>query len=282
LEAIRSIILGIVQGITEFFPVSSSGHIGIIPFFFNWPSTSLYFTIVVHFATLASLFTIFFWDIIHIVKSFFKGLFLSNHRNDKDFKLALYIIIGSIPAAVIGIFLEDHLEDFFARPIYIALFLLLTAAILFFLEKIGARMEEKKTHTKKIATFTYLIALIVGIAQAIAIFPGVSRSGATISTARLFGIKREECVRFSFLLSIPIIFGSFLFSTIKSFTEIISADIRTIASLVLGFLFAYGAGVFAIKFLMKYTRKRNLNIFAIYCVCLSVIILIVYFIRTYR
>lgn len=280
MEAIRSIILGIIQGVTEFFPVSSSGHIGIVPFFFNWPPTSLYFTIVVHFATLASLVTIFFKDIIHIIKGFFKGLFIKKHRSDSDFKLALYIIIGSVPAAVVGLLLESYLEDFFSRPVYIALFLLFTAAVLFFLEKIGARMEQKRIITKKIAAFTYLIAFIVGIGQAIAIFPGVSRSGVTISTARLFGIKREECVRFSFLLSIPIIFGSFLFSTIKSFDEIVSGSIHIVIGLLLGFLFAYGAGVFAIKFLMKYTQKRNLNLFAIYCVCLSVIIFIIYFIRS--
>jgi undecaprenyl-diphosphatase len=115
---------------------------------------------------------------------------------------------------------------------------------------------------------------VIGVGQAIAILPGISRSGSTISFARLFGIKREECVRFSMLLSIPITFGAFVLETYKSYNEVLSLDVHATINIVVGFVFAYITGLFAIKFLLKFTKLRNLNFFAIYCIVISIIVIV--------
>jgi undecaprenyl-diphosphatase len=283
LEIVKSIVLGLIQGLTEFFPVSSSGHLVIFPYFFKWETPSIMFAVTLHFATLVALVTVLYKEIWQIIKIFFTGIFIKKYRQDRNFKTAVYIIISSIPAALAGYLLNNYIESFFSKPIYVAFFLLITAIILIIFEYIGRKNEEKNAakneNTKKI---NWLVALFVGIGQAVAILPGISRSGATISFARIFGVKREEAVRFSFLISIPVIFGSFVFEFAKSIKNSgvsISHDFISIISIILGFIFAYLSGLIAIKFLTKFSAKRNLNIFAVYCVLLSIIFFIVYFIR---
>ncbi|MCL6087551.1 MAG: undecaprenyl-diphosphate phosphatase [Actinobacteria bacterium] len=283
MEIFKSVVLGIIQGLTEFFPVSSSGHLVIFPYFFKWQEPSIYFTVTLHFATLAALLTVLYRDAWLIIKNFFLGLFIKKYREDSGFKLALHIIIASIPAAVIGYLFNDFIETFFSKPIFSAAFLILTAAILILFEFIGKKNESKYSSiTGQDKKINYLTALIIGISQAVAIFPGISRSGSTISSARIFGVKREDAVRFSFLISIPVIFGSFVFEMAKGFKNSgikISHDNIALIAVIAGFIFAYLSGLFAVKFLLKFSIKRNLNIFAVYCVILSIIFFVVYFIR---
>ncbi|MHB1347071.1 MAG: undecaprenyl-diphosphate phosphatase [Candidatus Humimicrobiaceae bacterium] len=283
MEIIKSIILGLIQGFTEFFPVSSSGHLIIFPYFFKWDSPSIIFAVTLHFATLLALLTILYRQIWHIIRNFFKGIFIRQYRQENDFKLAVYIIISSIPAAAAGYFFNDYVESLFSNPVFAAIFLLITAAILISFEYIGKKNEERIARTGKGSKkINSLIALFIGLGQAVSILPGISRSGTTISTARLFGVKREEAVRFSFLISIPVIFGSFVFELAKSAknAEIsVSGGFIAIISVVLGFIFAYLSGLIAIKFLTKFSAKRNLNIFAVYCVLLAIVFFIVYLIR---
>ncbi|MEI7616494.1 MAG: undecaprenyl-diphosphate phosphatase [Actinomycetota bacterium] len=283
MEILKSIVLGMIQGLTEFFPVSSSGHLVIFPYFFNWQSPSIYFSVTLHFATLLALVTVLYKEIWLIIKNFFKGIFIKKYRKEQYFKLGLYIIISSVPAALVGYIFNDYIESFFSKPMYAAFFLLITAAVLIVFEYAGRKNGEKyalkNENSKKI---NWLVALIVGISQAVAILPGASRSGLTISSARIFGIKREEAVRFSFLISIPVIFGSFVFEFakgIKNSDILISHDLISIISVLTGCIFAYLSGLVAIKFLTKFSAKRNLNVFAVYCVLLSVIFFVVYFIR---
>jgi len=272
LNILQSIILGIIQGITEFFPISSSGHLVAIPLFFGWDYPPLYFTVTVHFATLLAVLTVFCRDIVRIIKAVVSGLFKKKCRETYDFKIGLFIIIATIPAALAGYFLDDLFEGFFSNPLAVAGFLLLTAFVLWGSEMIGKRAVRR-------TEFGFISALTVGIGQALAIFPGISRSGTTISFARFFGIKREEAVRFSFLLSIPIILGSFLFEMSRSAGEVFGAGSGVLWSLTAGFISAYIAGYFAIKYLLYLVRRKNLNIFALYCICLSAAIFIFYIIK---
>jgi undecaprenyl-diphosphatase len=283
MEIVKSIVLGLIQGFTEFFPVSSSGHLVIFPYFFKWEAPSIFFAVLLHFATLIALVTVLYKEIWLIIKNFFAGIFVKKYRKDQNFKLAVFIIIASIPAALAGYLLNDYIESFFSKPVYVAFFLLVTAAILIVFEYIGKKNEEKNVvKNENHKRINWLVALFVGIGQAVAILPGISRSGATISSARIFGVKREESVRFSFLISIPVIFGSFVFELakgIKNSSILISNNFISIISVILGFIFAYLSGLIAIKFLTKFSAKRNLNIFAVYCILLSIIFFIVYFIR---
>jgi len=276
LEILQSIVLGIIQGLSEFFPISSSGHLVLIPFFFRWDYSTILFTVTVHLGTLVALLTVYFKDVLSIIKFFLLGLFRPAYRKEGQFKTAVFIIVASIPAVIVGFFIESKIESILSSPLIAASALLFTALVLFIGEKVGNKLENTKGKPKN---FNYIIALVVGFGQAIAIIPGISRSGTTISFSRIFGIKREESVRFSFLLSIPIILGSFLFELVKSFGEIKIGGLQTIVSLIAGFIFSYIAGIFAIKFMLRITRNKNLNFFAIYCVLLSITVFIFYFLR---
>jgi len=266
LSILQSIVLGIIQGIAEFFPISSSGHLVVIPFFFGWDYPPLYFTVTVHFATLLAVITVFYRDIYRIIKAVAMGILTY------DFKIGIFIIAATVPGALAGYFLDDLFGGFFSNPLAVAGFLLLTAFILWGSEKMGKRTASK-------TEFGFLSALIVGIGQALAIFPGISRSGTTISFARFFGIKRREAVRFSFLLSIPIILGSFLFEISRSSDVVFGSGAIVLWSLIAGLVSAYLAGYFAIRYLMYLVRKKNLNVFALYCICLSAAIFIFYIIK---
>ena len=287
METLKAIILGIVQGCTEFFPVSSSGHLVFIPFLFNWDYIPVYYTVTLHFATLLALLAVFYREAWRIIRAFFRGIFLRSERKSSYFKLSIFIIIATIPAALVGYFLNDYIEDFFSRPFFVGVFLLFTALFLFGGEILGKRIEGKiagsRDKTGKVydpkRKFNYLISLVTGIGQAIAIFPGISRSGATISFARSFGIKREECVRFSMILSIPVISGAFIFEFTRSAGIIFTQDRTVILNMVLSFVFAFISGFLSIKFLIRIARRRNLNFFAIYCIVIAIIIFILTAIR---
>ena len=272
MSILQSIVLGLIQGITEFFPISSSGHLVIIPYFSGWDYPPLYFTVTVHFATLLAVLTVLHRDAWRIIRGFVLGLFKKKWRKSADFKMGLYIIIATIPAVLMGLFLNDLIESIFSKPLVVAVFLLVTAFILWGGEYRGRKVKQNKS-------LTYISSLASGIGQALAVFPGTSRSGATISFARFFGIKREAAVKFSFLLSIPIILGSFVFELSRSSSSVFSGGENTVLILFTGLVSAYLAGFFAIKYLLYLTKKKNLNIFAIYCICLSIAIFVFYIVN---
>ncbi len=272
MNILQSIVLGLIQGVTEFFPISSSGHLVIIPYFSGWDYPPLYFTVTVHFATLLAVLTVLYRDAWRIMRGFVLGLFRRKWRESTDFKLGLYIIIATIPAVLVGLFLNDLIESIFSKPLVVAVFLLVTAFILWGGEYRGRKVKQKKS-------LTYLSSLASGIGQALAVFPGISRAGATISFARFFGVKREEAVRFSFLLSIPIILGSFVFELSRSAGTVLGGGENTVWVLFAGLVSAYLSGFFAIKYLLYLTKKKNLNIFAVYCICLSIAIFVFYIIN---
>lgn len=265
---IQSIILGIIQGITEFLPISSSAHLVLVPYFLNWdiPVEQVFpFDVLVQLGTLLAVIVYFFKDLIHIIKAFLAGLQDQKVRTTLDFRLGLYIIIGTLPAGVIGFLLDDLVEAAFNSPPLTGIFLLVTAGILFIAELLGKR-------NRSISHMRWQDALIIGFGQALAIFPGISRSGATISTGLLRNLDRKTAASFSFLLSIPIFIAAGLLSALDLFEMSNLSEFLPI--LLVGFITAAIFGYLSIHWLLKFLAKRSLKPFAIYCLILGIFTLL--------
>ena len=256
MDIIDAIILGIIQGLTEFLPVSSSGHLELGKAILgadSLPEESLLFTVVLHFATALSTLIVFRKDVIEI----FKGLFQFKWNEETQFSMK--IIISMIPAALVGFFLEDFLEVFFDGAIIIVGIMLLITAILLYLADLA------KTTDKGVS---YRSAFAIGMAQAVAILPGISRSGATISAAVLLGVDKTKSARFSFLMVVPLILG-------KMAKDILSGEINfegeQAVAMGVGFLAAFIAGLAACTWMIKLVRQSKLTYFAIYCLVVGLI-----------
>ncbi|WJI10571.1 undecaprenyl-diphosphate phosphatase [Methanobacterium sp. CWC-01] len=269
MNIIQALILGMVQGLTEFLPISSSAHLVIVPELLGVES-SLAFDTLLHVGTLIAVISYFRSDVIAMIKAFFssladipRGRFKEEIRNDQFKRLAWLILVGTIPAGLMGILLKDFFESLFSSVSAVGFFLLITGFILWGVE----RMPRGEKKTKEIS---FTNSLIVGIAQGCAIAPGISRSGATIATSLYLGFDREMAARFSFLLSIPAILGAALIQ-LKDLTA--GFDISTgsfVGGLISAMIFSY----LAIKFLMGYIKKHSLVIFAYYCWTVGIITLI--------
>ncbi len=244
----QAILLAVVQSLTEFIPVSSSAHLVILPHILKIPQPSLFLDVSLHFGTLLSLLVYFRQQIFELLK---KG---SPSRG-----LLKYLLVATLPAAIAGALANDFFESFFQKPFWAAVFLIFTGILLFLAERLA-------TFKKNSLKINYSEALIIGLAQALAIFPGISRSGATISAGLFLGLKREEAARFSFLLGIPIIFGSFLFELKK-----VSFSTTAFFPLILGVLVSFITGYLIIDFLLKYLKQRKLYPFAAYCFLVGLI-----------
>jgi len=251
MDILDSVILGIVQGLTEFLPVSSSGHLEIGKAILgddSIPEESLLFTVVLHFATALSTIVVFRKDILEIIK----GLF--SFKWNEDTKLIVKIIVSMIPAVIVGLFFEEQLEQLFGGNILLVGCMLLVTSILLFLA------DKAKDTNKKV---TFKNAFIIGISQAIAMLPGISRSGATISTSVLLGNDKTKAARFSFLMVVPLIFG-------KIAKDVLSGDLKyeslNFTYLSVGFITAFIAGLFACTWMITLVKKSKLSYFAIYCV----------------
>ncbi len=249
----EALILGIIQGLTEFLPISSSGHLEIGSYILNTnTSENLLFSIVVHIATALSILIVFKKDIKKILSSLFK------FSNNDDTQFILKIILSSVPVGLIGIFFEDKVETLFNGNIFlVGIMLIITSCIL-------AITHLQKKDSKKQVSF--LSAFIIGIAQSIAILPGISRSGITISTALLLKINKKEATKFSFLMVLIPIFGIMIIKLFKSFNSIetLSTEIE-LTSLTIGFFSALVSGIIACKWMIKIIQKSNLIYFSIYC-----------------
>jgi len=256
---IDALILGAVQGLTEFLPVSSSGHLEIGKVLVgdqSMPQESLLFTVVVHFATALSTIVVFRKDIFEIVQGIFQW------KWNEEFKFSLKILLSMVPAVIIGLAFSDQLEDFFNGDILFVGFMLIITALLLWLA------DRAKKTTKKVS---FKSAFVIGVAQAIAILPGISRSGATIATSVLLGIDRARAARFSFLMVVPLILG-------KIAKDILSGNISTETShlglLTAGFLAAFVFGIFACTWMIAIVKKSKLSYFAVYCFVVGVISII--------
>lgn len=247
---LKPAILGIIQGATEFLPVSSTAHLILMRWFFGWNGelSTLSFDVALHAGTLTSLLICFSKDIANIIK--------------ENKRLALFIAIGTLPAGLAGFLGEDFVSESLRSPFIVA-----SALIVFGLVMLASERFQK---LRDMQTLTLSEVLFIGIAQAIALVPGVSRSGITISAALMMGLKRQDSARFSFLLSIPIVAGASVLEGSRLMSHPEDYDLGVFVS---GFLASSIAGIFAIKFLLGYLRRHPLNVFVYYRIALAVIIM---------
>jgi undecaprenyl-diphosphatase len=263
---LQSFLLGIIQGLTEFIPVSSTAHLLVAEHFMGFdPNDEMLFSfsVLIQLGTLVSLF-IFYWkDLLGLVKAFFAKPF-STAEN----KLAWYIIIATLPALIFGFVLKDAVEVLFRNPLLEAAIRLLTAAVLLFL----AEWLTKKNRT--LDSMTWLDALFIGILQVLAIFPGASRSGTTISGGMFRGFDRPSAARFAFLMSVPVMLAAGGYQVLDVIK--MSNLGQFLPLLAIGFITAAVVGWFAIKWLIDYLGKRSLYVFAAYCAAAG---LILFFLR---
>jgi len=273
MEILQAIVLGIIQGVGEFLPISSSGHLIILPEIFGWSDQGLAFDVALHFGTLLAIMIYFYDDWKKIIfKSYFLNqigrIFIDRKRElfeIKKLKKDTLIIIGvaTIPGVLAGLFLEDYAEGVFRNPLLVGTTLFAGALLLFFADKRG----EKKLGEKDILL---KIAFIIGLFQMLAIVPGVSRSGITITAALLLGLSRTAAARFSFLLATPIVLGA----TIKELPTFLAAGFDI--NLIVGVLAAFGSGYLAIKYMLKYLEKQSYNIFVVYRILLAFAIFLIF------
>lgn len=262
-ELIKSIIVGIVQGLSEFLPISSSGHIVIAQELLGLKmdeDENLMFAIVLHLATALSTIVIFRKDIIAI----FKGLFQFKWNEETQF--ALKIVLSMIPAALVGVLLKDQLEEIFSNLLIVGIMLLVTACLLFFANK--AKNTGKDVDNKS--------SIIIGLSQGLAaLFPGLSRSGTTISTSILVGVDKSKAARFSFLMVLPLILGA----TAKMVLDLkgeggLGFEHMNTSSLVAGFIAAFISGLAACQWMINIVKKAKLTYFAIYCTIVGIIVIL--------
>jgi undecaprenyl-diphosphatase len=256
MDIFEAIILGIIQGLTEFLPVSSSGHLELGAALLGdqkLPEESLTFTVVLHFATALATLIVFRRDVIEILTGLFK------RKWNEETQFVVKIILSMIPAVIIGLFFEEQLEQFFGgRIVFVGSMLLITALLLF--------LADKAKSTDKGVSFPN--AIIIGLAQAVAMLPGISRSGATISTSVLLGIDKNKAARFSFLMVVPLIFGK-IAKDILDGALTYSGD--SFGYLTVGFIAAFISGYFACVWMIALVRKSKLTYFAIYCTIVGLV-----------
>lgn len=266
---IQAIILGIIQGITEFLPVSSSAHLVIAPFLFGWkiPEEQIFpFDVLVQIGTLLAVIVYFRRDLWEIIQAVLVGI-----KNRKPFgepraRLGWYIALATIPAALFGLLVKDLVEQAFGSPRATAFFLLGTAVILIVAERVGQR-------TRSLEHLTWLDALWIGFAQALSVFPGISRSGSTIAGGMLRNLERPAAARFSFLIMVPVMLAAGLLSLIDlAAVPDLSSFLPVIAA---GFIVSAVIGYMAIHWLLGFLGRRPLYVFSIYCAALAALTLLV-------
>ena len=269
MEWFEAILLGLIQGLTEFLPVSSSGHLEIGKVLLGVETTDdLLFTTMVHAATVLSTIVVFRKQIWDLLKGFLCGLksvkvengaLLCNDQTDYLLKM----VVSMIPVFVVGVFFKDYVESLFGSIDVVGIALVVTALLLFFSDyasKLGGKLQQKENAYRN--GISYWQALVVGLGQAFAVVPGLSRSGTTISTGLICGVKREVMAQFSFLMVLVPILG-------ETFLEIVGGDFAAssvgVLSLVLGFASAFLSGLFACKVMIALVKKARLSWFALYC-----------------
>ena len=253
MDWLEALILGIVQGLTEYLPVSSSGHLAIGSYLFGLNGEdNLAFTVLVHVATVLSTFVVLWSEIAWILKGLFK------FKMNEETKYFLNILVSMIPIGIVGVFFKDKVEEIFGRGLLIVgIMLLVTAALLIFSYYAKPRQKEK---------ISWKDALIIGIAQACAVMPGLSRSGSTIATGLMLGNKKESLAQFSFLMVIPPILGEALLDTLKMVKGEEAFGSLEALPLVVGFIAAFVSGCLACKWMINIVKKGKLLWFGVYCV----------------
>lgn len=260
MSILQSIFLGVVQGLTEFLPVSSSGHLVFFQSLMGLKEPPIFFDVMLHLGTLLAVVVYFWTDICEIAQGL-GAVLKRKHKNLPQVKLFLLIILASIPTGLMGILFEDWFESFFSRPKLVGGMLLITGLVLWL-----TRFTKKEG--KPLGRMGWIDAILIGIAQGFAILPGISRAGATISTGLFCGLDRELSGKFSFLLSIPAILGA----TLLEFRKIDMAS--GLGTVLIGTVVAFGVGILALTFLMKIIKMGRIFNFSYYCCGMGILMII--------
>ncbi len=268
MSILQAIILGIIQGLTEFLPVSSSAHLVLTPYLLGWniPADEAFiFDVLVQVASLVAVIAYFWTDLITIVRAWLTGLIQRKPFADPQARLGWLLILATIPAGLAGLLVKNLIEQAFASPVATASFLFVTAGIL--------TAAEYFSHQKReLEQLNWKDALWIGLAQAVSIFPGISRSGATISGGMACGLKRPASARFAFLMSIPIMLAAGLLASLDMVK--VPGFISMLPVFIPGLLASAIVSYFAIRWLLKYLTHRSLYIFALYCAVLGSAVLV--------
>jgi undecaprenyl-diphosphatase len=271
---VQALVMGIVQGLTEFLPVSSSGHLIIVPFLLGWNDpfiNSIAFSVMLHIGTLIALLVYFRADWLRLVPAGFATIRDRSFRGDPDRRLAWLLVAATIPAAIAGSLLSDTVEKAVRSPGIVAVTLVIGAVILWLADRWGAR-------TKGVEDVSFPLAFGIGVAQAVALVPGISRSGISISAARFAGLDREAAARFSFLMATPIVIGAAIFEIKKLVSGEAGVAIQ-LGPLLVGMTAAFVAGVLAIGVMLRYLRTRSLTIFVVYRLIVAAVVVVVWLAR---
>ena len=261
---LQALIMGIVQGLTEFLPISSSGHLILVPAMLGWddPFTeSLTFSVLLHLGTLVALLVYFWRDWVRLVPAGLAALRDRSFRGDPDRRLAWLLLVTVIPATIVGLLFNDFIEENVRLPGIVAILLVVGAAILWLADR-------SNRGTRTIADLSFGHALGIGAAQAIALFPGISRSGISIAAGRFLGLDRPAAARFSFLMATPVIAGAGAWETLKIVRGGGDAPVD-VAPLVVGMLAALVSGLLAIHFLLRWLASHRLDLFVAYRLVLA-------------
>jgi undecaprenyl-diphosphatase len=266
-DAPQGLVLGIVQGLTEFLPVSSSAHLILVPWLLGWPEHSLTYDVALHMGTLGALILFFWRDWLGLLRAWLPG---GGPQAATARRLLIGIILGTIPAAIAGLLFQDAIESALRSPALIAVVMLIASALIFAADRLGRL-------TVPIEGVGYVQALLIGVAQAFALAPGVSRSGATISAGLALGLTREAAARYAFLLATPITAGAGLLQLRHLIKDGVPADER--AAFALGIAASFIVGFASIGFLLRYLRRASLLVFVVYRVALALLVLALTFLR---
>ena len=267
MNEIQALILGVVQGLTELLPISSSAHLTIIPWMFNWIQNPQFvidfegFDVALHFGTLLAIAIFFFKDWLKLIKGGYEQVI----KKKKTFegKMFWYIVAATIPGGIIGFILDKFAEDLLTKPIIIAVALIVMGITLYIVDK-------KSKSNIKYEDMNFKQTFLIGFSQCLAFIPGVSRSGITMTTARIMGIERESAAKYSFLLSTPIVFAA----TVLKFKDFVFS-----IPFFIGILASFIVGILVIKFLLQYLKKGNFKIFAIYRIIFGLAIILLMILR---
>jgi len=271
---IQALVMGIVQGLTEFLPVSSSGHLIIVPWVFGWDDafiTSLAFSVMLHLGTLIALLIYFRADWLRLIPAGLATIRDRSFQDDPDRKLAWLLVAATVPAAIVGFLFSDFFETQVRQIGLVAVTLVVGGVILWVADRVGGR-------TKGVEDVTFPVATGIGAAQALALIPGISRSGISISAGRFAGLDREAAARFAFLMATPITAGAIIFEGRKLLTGEAGVDVA-IGPLLVGLVSSLVAGLLAIRFMLSYLRTRSLSIFVWYRFALAALVFVLLAVR---
>ena len=269
MEIVAAIILGVIQGLTEFLPISSSAHLILVPWFFGWDPEGILFDVSLHVGTAIAVIAFFWKDWLLLAREAIAGVMERNLFGNVHRKMAWFLVVATIPAGVIGLLFEDVVEDVLRSPLVTVFTLVIFGLLLYFAEK-------KSQQNRKLDSYTWKDAIWIGCAQAVALIPGVSRSGITITTAMLRNSDRTSAARFSFLLSTPIIVGAGLLKMIELIRTAEAPAVEPIIAwpvLAAGVIAAAITGFLCIKFFLKYLVSNSFRPFVIYRLLLAVVVL---------